>query len=172
MTSEKILMVTGHRPQKIGGYRTPNPTEQWVRKALNAVLRGYQRRFGEDLSVISGMAQGADTIFLEEALALGIRSYAAVPFEGQESNWPPPAQERHRKLLEQCVEVFTVCEPGYAAWKMFERNHFLVDKADFAVAVWDGSEGGTGHTVDLILGSGMPAVCVNPLDRTVAKLSA
>lgn len=167
---ELILMVTGHRPNRLGGYRFPNPIEQWVRANVRAVIEGYRRRYGERLVVISGMAQGADTIFLEEALGLGIKAYAAIPFEGQEGNWPASAQERHRRLLNQCAEVFYVCEPGYAAWKMFERNHFLVERANFAIAVWDGSEGGTGHTVDLILEAGIPAVQINPSSQTVSRL--
>lgn len=165
-----IVMVTGHRPPRIGGYRTPNPTEQWVRQTLDALLRGYQRQLGE-FEALSGMALGSDTIFAEVALKLGIPVHAAVPFEGQESQWPERSQQHYQQLLHQCVSVRHICEPGYAAWKMLKRDAYMVEQAQHAIAVWDGGSGGTGHTVRLLREAGTPTVWLDPTTRSVGPLA-
>jgi uncharacterized phage-like protein YoqJ len=101
---------------------------------------------------ISGMALGVDQWAAEIVLELKveyphIKLIAAVPFEGQETAWFKQAVERWRGLLQQSDEVVYVCEPGYAPWKMQHRNKWMVDHSSIIVAVWDGSEGGTGNCV-------------------------
>lgn len=165
-----LVMVTGHRPKGIGGYRTPNPTEQWVRKSVESVLRGFMRQY-DTVAALSGMAIGSDHIYAEVALFLGLPVHAAVPFKGQESQWPESSQRRYRELLGQCESVIYVCDPGYEAWKMKERNRYMVSQASHAVAIWDGFDtGGTAHTVGLLRHNKTPTVWVNPMARTVGPL--
>jgi uncharacterized phage-like protein YoqJ len=164
-------MVTGHRPPELGGYLVPNPTEQWVRATLRSVLQAHRDR-DPDVEGLSGMALGADTIFVEVALELGIPLHAAVPFEGQESQWPEASQARYRQLLEHCATVTVVCRPGYEAWKMLERNRYMVGRATHAVAVWKGYfTGGTGHCVRTLRSAKVPTVVLDPGSRTVRKLT-
>jgi uncharacterized phage-like protein YoqJ len=135
-----ILAGTGHRPNKLGGY-----AEQ-VNVKLRAVARvGIHRH--APTRIISGMALGWDMALAEAAVELGIPFTAAVPFAGQEKMWPAPSQERYRKLLEQAAHVETVCTGGYAAWKMQRRNEWMVDHCDLVLALWDGTEGGTGNCI-------------------------
>jgi len=166
------VMVTGHRPPKVGGYRTPNPTEQWVRSSLRTVLKGLQTRH-EDLSAVTGMALGADTIFAEVCLELDIPYTAAVPFKGQESRWPEESQIRYWTLLKQAERIVIVDEiPAYHSdhfgGKLHCRNKWMIDHSDMTVAVWDGSDGGTSYTVK---GSqrrrGRKILRVDPRNRTV-----
>lgn len=161
-------MVTGHRPSKLGGYRTPNPTEQWVRSAMHVILERLQAR--EEIIAITGMAIGADQMFCEVALDIGLPVWAAVPFEGQGSQWPDPVQRHYRDLLAQCSEVHHVSGPGYTAHKMRLRNRWMVERADYALAVWDGSSGGTGHTVGLLRTHQVPTIHLDPARRVVSKL--
>ena len=160
----------GSSTRKVSGQlRTPNPTEQWVRTNLDALLRGYQRKLGT-FHAMSGMALGSDQIFTEVALALGIDVIAAVPFDGQESQWPEPAQHHYHQLLHQCSAVHHVCEPGYEAWKMLRRDAWMVERCTYAIAVWDGGNGGTGHTVGLLRKAGKPTVRIDPLAWAVGPL--
>jgi uncharacterized phage-like protein YoqJ len=73
---------------------------------------------------------------------------AAVPFEGQEKKWPKSSQDLYNEILAypKCVKKI-VCEGGYEVWKMQKRNEWMVDNADYLVAVWDNSEGGTANCV-------------------------
>lgn len=59
-------MITGHRPQKLGGFK-PNPTQTWVRAKLRKTLAEAKKQHPE-IEVISGMALGVDQWWAEEAL--------------------------------------------------------------------------------------------------------
>ncbi len=64
--------------------------------------------------------------------------------------WPPPAQEKYKKLLEQ-AEVKIVSSGSYAPWKMQTRNEWMIDQAlsekHLVLALWNGSPGGTANCV-------------------------
>lgn len=40
-----------------------------------------------------------------------------------------------------------VSDEEYKPWLMQKRNEFMVDRVDTVLAVWDGSDGGTGNCV-------------------------
>jgi uncharacterized phage-like protein YoqJ len=136
-----IVSVTGHRPPKVGGYGN-NSLRSCITDNLKDALVEANATLG-----ISGMAIGVDQWFAQACLDLSIPFLAAVPFVGQESRWPTPAQIRYRQLLAKAAEIVHVCDPGYARWKMQARNEWMVDRCDRLIAVWDGSAGGTANTV-------------------------
>lgn len=160
------VMVTGHRPPKIGGYQTPNPTEQWVRSNLRAVLEGLQKR-NPKLEAITGMALGTDQVFAEVCIELGIPFTAAVPFQDQGSRWPARSQEYYRELLAKAKKVVIVDEiPRYHSdrfgGKMSMRNKWMVDQSNLTIAVFDGSNGGTAHAVQLARRKGRKIIRLDP----------
>jgi uncharacterized phage-like protein YoqJ len=137
-----IVAFTGHRPDKLGGYH-PNPLANNIKSAIADKLLDL-----EPEKVISGMALGVDQWAAKAAHLLSIPFIAAIPFEGQELAWPAQSQEVYRELIELADEVVTVCDGGYAAWKMQKRNEFLVDHCDVLLAVWNGDfSGGTANCV-------------------------
>jgi uncharacterized phage-like protein YoqJ len=165
------VMVTAHRPPHLGGYQTPNPTEQWVRDNLRVVLGGLQGREPE-LVGVTGMALGGDQIFADICIELGIPFIAVVPFKGQESRWPEASQARYNALLRKAKKVVIVDEiPSYHSdkfgGKMALRNKWMVDHSDQALAVWDGSEGGTGNAVTFLRKKGRKILRLDPAARTV-----
>lgn len=141
----RILIATGHRPNKSGGYnenaqlRLRDLAIQWL-VALKP--RG----------AISGMALGWDTAIVEACLALGLPYVACIPFEGQELKWPLPSQRAYANYIKRAAKLI-VCSPGkYAPEKMQIRNERMIDLAlkngpgsDNAIllALWDGTSGGT-----------------------------
>jgi uncharacterized phage-like protein YoqJ len=147
----KTACFTGHRPNKLGGYNENNPIMLNVRRRLDSAITQAIRAGYTDF--ISGMALGVDIVAAEIVLDKkkeyeNIKLIAAVPFEGQEGNWPEHSQERWRKVMSQADEIVYVCEPGYAAWKMQKRNAWMVDNSQAIIAVWDGTKGGTGNCVE------------------------
>jgi len=165
------VMVTGHRPARCGGYKTPNPTEQWVRTNLRAVLVGMKAR-NEKLTAVSGMALGVDTIFAEVCIDLGIPFIAAVPFKDQDSRWPESSQDSYKRLLAAAKKVVIVDEiPSYHSdrfgGKMALRNKWAVDHSTEAIAVWDGSDGGTANAVKLLERKARKYLRLDPLAGTV-----
>jgi uncharacterized phage-like protein YoqJ len=145
-----IVAVTGHRPDKLGtdhysGYAPENPLRAWIKAQLREQLR--LRRPFRPLYGITGMAIGVDQDFAEVCIELQIPFVAAVPFIGQERQWPKHARERYVELLAQACDVEIVCAGGYERWKMLARNQWMVDHCNALIAVFDGTAGGTASTV-------------------------
>lgn len=156
------VMVTGHRPDKLGGYRiTPNSLGAQYRELWHPKLRDVliELNIDGDVLGVSGMAQGIDQAYASLCIDLNIPFLAAVPFVGQESIWPPVAQQRYQTLLAKASEVVYVKDwrpPQNAnfARLLHERNQWMVDyckeRNGHAIVVWDGTRGGTKDCLDRI----------------------
>ena len=156
-------MITGHRPARLGGYDPANPKKLALIEKFKLILdRAAEAAKGEALVAISGMALGCDQWWATAAIERGIDVHAYIPFEGQEGKWPRVSQRAYYELLNGAAEVWISCAPGYAAWKMQERNCDMVDNADYCVAVWDRSPSGTGRCVGYAIEKGRPLLVVNP----------
>jgi uncharacterized phage-like protein YoqJ len=138
-----IVAFTGHRPDKLGGYKLPNPTYIKVCRDIDLLLKELNPE-----KVISGMALGVDQWAANIAYKLGIPFVAAIPFEGQELAWPEASQKTYRVLRKLASEEIIVSSGGYSADKMQVRNIWMVDNCESLIAVWDGSKGGTGNCVE------------------------
>jgi uncharacterized phage-like protein YoqJ len=139
------IALTGHRPDKLGGeYDYVGPYTTSVRDTLQLLIEKHKPKL-----MITGMAQGADTIWAILAIKNKIDFIAAIPFEGQEKKWPEKAQKLYRTIIYNtlCRRV-VVSEGGYDSKKMQIRNIWMVDNCDALIAVWDGSPGGTKNCVD------------------------
>lgn len=149
---EYVLAITGHRSQDLGGYRTPNPTYDFVRSQLREQFLKIQ-----PTKIITGMAQGTDQWSAEIAIELGIPFIAAVPFKGQEFAWPLKEADHYRELLTKAEEVVIVCVGTFANWKMQKRNEWMVDHCDEVLAVWNGkTNGGTYNCIKYVLSKEKP----------------
>ena len=140
------LMITGHRPDKLGGYGMDSATVAHVEKELRKIVSALDPATD---TAISGMAQGADQLFVKICFEFGIRVSAYIPFTGQDSRWPKKAQDEYRALLRRC-ETVTTCTPHASKDAFNLRNALMIRAADAAIAVWDGSRGGTGNTVSML----------------------
>lgn len=140
VTGEIVVSGTGHRPDKLGGYS--EPARLHLISFAETILIEMRPRL-----VRSGFAQGWDLAMAEAADCLGIPFSAAIPFGGQEIQWPLETQERYRALLKKAVEVKLVSSGGYASWKFQRRNEELVNTCDLLVCLWDGSNGGTANCI-------------------------
>lgn len=157
-----IVAFTGHRPNKLGGFKLPNPIYNYVCQQIEKTLLELKPE-----KVISGMALGVDQWAANVAIKLGIPFLAAVPFEGQERAWPEASQKVFHKLLDKAAEVVIVSEGGYAAFKMQVRNAWMVDHCDKLIAVWDGTPGGTGNCVNYATSKDKEIIRINPSNITI-----
>jgi uncharacterized phage-like protein YoqJ len=161
-----ILGVTGHRPDKIGGYDDDaNPLRSWVRGQIRRHLQTFRPLYG-----ISGMALGTDQDFAAACVELGIPFIAAVPFKGQELAWRshPTSRKRYRELIAKAYEVVIVSEGGYENFKMQVRNEWVVDHCNAMLCVFDGSPGGTANTVNYADRVRRDKIRINPRDFQAA----
>ena len=135
-----ILSATGHRPHKLGGYG------EGVQGRLVALARTALLELRPSM-VITGMALGWDTAVAMACQRLAIPYIAAIPFNGQQTAWPPFSRDQWEELVEDAVTLKVVCEGGYAPWKMQVRNEWMVDNSDQVLALWNGTKGGTANCV-------------------------
>jgi uncharacterized phage-like protein YoqJ len=141
-----IIAVTGHRPNKLGGYNTRNnPYYNSVMTGLDQALLELQPE-----RVIVGMALGVDQWMAELCIFNGIPFVAAIPFDGFElgGHWYESNVRKYRQLLAAAAQVVAVSDPPYEPWKMQRRNEWMVDHCDLLLAVFDGTPGGTANCVN------------------------
>lgn len=160
------VAVTGHRPNKLWGYNLSYPKYQQMESYFCDTIKEYLKEYSS-VEMISGMALGVDTVFALAALSLKrdgypVRLVAAVPFAGQESVWPEASQKMYRDILSDADEIATVCDGKYAAWKMQRRNEFMVDRCNKLIAIWDGTNGGTGNCVSYAASVGKETLIKRP----------
>lgn len=134
----RLMALTGHRYFRGG------------KGEFDEVFDDLLVRYKID-TVYCGMAVGFDQWACQRVLAHELRVIACIPFVGQDSVWPIHAQRNYERLLREIPkyggEVRVISEGGYDPDKMHVRNRYMVDRADFVLAYYDGSPGGTGKTV-------------------------
>ena len=141
----RIVVATGHRPDKCGGYTTA--AQLLLKEIAIDWLAALNPR-----GAISGMALGWDTAIVEACLHLGLPYVACIPFQGQESRWPSSSRRAYHEYLRNAANVI-VCSPGgYSASKMQIRNERMIDMAlehgpgpnnSILLAMWNGTPSGT-----------------------------
>ena len=147
----KSCAFTGHRPQKFP-WRYDETDERCV-KLKEALVEQIEKLVADGfMDFLSGMAEGVDTWTAEIVLALrkqnpALKLHCVLPCREQADKWSDSARERYRNILEQADSIVYV-NRVYKQNCMLERNHFLVDHADFLLAVYNGEQrGGTAATV-------------------------
>lgn len=150
----KTVVVTGHRPDRLGGYHLPT----FHASIKDLVYRTFASNPPQ--RIISGMALGFDQWCAEAARRLNIPFEAYVPEGTQDSRWPKESQKIYRELLAASSLATTVYGDTYAA-ACFKRNEAMVNLAFMsngaALTLWDPhSSSGTTHCVNYALSLGVP----------------
>lgn len=156
------VALTGHRPNKLGGYNDSAPLNQLIISSMDARLLSLAHEHPEGLAVISGLALGIDQWGAELALQRRWYLICAAPFFGQWKVWPKSSQERYWAIRDAAQEMHIISEGGYTAKKMQIRNEWMVDRANEVLSVWDGTSGGTGNCVGYCDVVGKPRFNINP----------
>lgn len=142
-----IAAVTGHRPDKLGGY---NPQTQL---RLERFADYWMKPLIID-EVIVGMAPGWDTAVAITAYRLHVPYVAALPFDGFHKVWPEREQRRFELLCKHALRVVTISDRGSKS-AYHARNHWMVDNTDVMYALFDGQpSGGTWATVTYAIKQG------------------
>lgn len=128
-----IFAATGHRPEKLGGYGVEPRLRNFARIQLARL---------KPSKVITGMALGWDQAVAAACVDLDIPYIAAVPFVGQEGQWPEAARKQYYYLINRSVQAVVVSPGSYSARAMETRNRWMVDRGDEVLALFDGFVGG------------------------------
>jgi len=121
-----------------------------------------------DVTIYSGGANGIDQFWMEVGHHLEIPVVAILPFPSFDKLWPVSGRKHLRNLLDKCVEVrYThsdaeITDKSSAIQAMLDRDIDLVNACDELVAYWNGTKGGTAHTVGFAQKAGKPINIFNP----------
>ena len=135
----KSCAFTGHRPQNLPfGFREDD--ERCT--ALKETLKKQIISLITDENVthfISGMALGVDMYAAEIVLELkktypAITLESAIPCETQAAKWNAAMRERYYGIAAQCDKE-TLLQTHYTPDCMDKRNRYMVDHADYIIAV-------------------------------------
>lgn len=173
------VAVTGHRPNRLV------VVEARLRHRICAVLAAIRAGAGRSgrspLIALTALAEGADRMFADAALAIGYRVDVLIPFASTdyETTFADDADTRHyRRLVASAIHVETL--PGSlsddtAAYEAVGRA--CVDRCDILVAIWDGKpaagRGGSPDIIDYALSRARPVVWIDAArDRRPMILTA
>ena len=106
---------------------------------------------------------------LKEQIVSLITDESAIPCETQAAKWNAAMRERYYGIAAQCDKE-TLLQTHYTPDCMDKRNRYMVDHADYIIAVWDGKPSGTGKTVMYAQSKGKVIIKVNPATLTVDRL--
>ena len=168
---EKTCVFTGHRPQKLPfglneeDARCTALKEELRKQTINLIENENVTHF------ISGMALGTDLMAAEIVLDLkvsypGITLESAIPCETQAVKWTVSQRERYYDIAAQCDKE-TMLQNHYSPDCLDKRNRYMVDHADFILAVWNGKASGTGRTVTYARGKNRTVIVIDPVSLTV-----
>ena len=127
---------------------------------------GYDELCQRVQGKLRNLAAAEAVLELRDSLP-GLRLVAVVPFGGQEARFSHADRARYRAAMASADDA-VVLSPVYRAGCYAVRNNYLVDHASLLVAWYDGSPGGTRHTVSRALRRGLEFVNLHPLRAGVA----
>ena len=146
-TSEIIIGVTGHRILE-------NPTAiiAGVDKTLHAIETSFET---EHITVLSPLAEGADRIIAERALAIdGTKLIAVLPLpivRYQEDFRSPSSIKEFQDLLQLADEIMELPRINNREESYRNVGKYLVTHCDVLIAIWDGQPArGPGGTAEVV----------------------
>lgn len=158
--------VTGHRPNRlaIGEARA-----RWRLKLVLMAIGSGTRAQRMQCTALSALAEGADRIFADVALELGMRLEVLLPFASAdyEATFADAATTTvYHKLLARASHVEALAGTRADSKAAYEAvGRATVDRSDILVTVWDGApaagRGGTPDIIAVALEQNMPVIWID-----------
>ncbi len=144
-------------------------TQEYVAFQLRELLITYQQQAcqrGQALSVYSALALGADQLFINIALGLGIPVEAVVPCARYEEIFTSSEEcEEYYHLLSVCKQVHRLPVQECSDDAFLTAGQWIVDHSNLVILVWNGypaaGRGGTADTASYARFVGCPFIHVH-----------
>jgi len=150
VTSAFAIGVTGHRPPKLNLNR-----QDRIAADIADLFRALDKRFIErGVVCVSSLAEGADTIAADAALALGWKLVAPIPFPAghyaRDFERGKPADD-FRRLMQAATNVYA-CTPNRLDLRDETEGYIaasaeMLRRSDALIAIWNG------ETTELLAGA-------------------
>lgn len=143
------VAVTGHRDP-------PSEDLPLLALAVDRTLGQIRATASEGIpTLVSGLAEGADRLVAERALALGWRlvGVLALPADEFAKDFASEAsRSEFRRLLGRCAQVIEASPPGTPRPQCYANvAERIIAMSDWLVALWDGGPAaGSGGTADVV----------------------
>lgn len=138
-----------------------------VRDALKEMLTPYVTH--GNLTGVSCIAKGSDSLFAETVLELGGRLVVVIPSQDyRQAKVKTDHAETFDRLMAAAAEVFILDHETANRAAYEDANRTILRRADRLVAVWNGEPpsgkgGGTADTVAEARGAGLPVDVIWPV---------
>lgn len=176
MTNTVHLAVTGHRPNKLGGYDIDQHEGYNQLKQLFIHAIEFYVKQGLNVTGHTGMALGADTVWglaildMKEKYPGRVHLHAEIPFLSQPNVWFNQQDKDRWQLLYDNADERTVYDPTFESFNeavrkrkagkvLNERNQGMVNNCDRLIAVYDGVStvnSGTYNTIQYAISMDKP----------------
>lgn len=151
MLCRKACAFTGHRSMRFS-FGFDEEDERCLHLKL-AIAQEIRKLIESGVSLFyTGMDRGADQWAAEIVLNMkwqypNVQLIAVLPCETQANKWSAEQRERYFDMLAMCDDVMTL-RAHYTPKCMLERNRYMVDQAEYLMAVYDGNpKGDTAYTI-------------------------
>lgn len=154
-----------------------------VRPKIAEAIDRIARHSGGPLAAVSSAAKGADTLFVEIALAQKMPWVLLLPFSKDQffnaQDFTPADLDRIQPLIDHATTYYV--EPSGQAVGLTEEHRRAafadcsartVDESDYLIAVWDGRQGMPGGTQEALAyaeAQSKPIICINSLTGEVTE---
>lgn len=142
-----IYTATGHRADKLALF-SPQERQLLLDFAVEQTNELLLKHPGIN-TFYCGMQGGWDL-----AMALAVMEHhtnvsiiASVPYRNFRPQGGEYWERLYRRVYNEAKSVEIVSSGPSAIWKLMQRNKFMVDRSDLVVALWNGTQSGTGECV-------------------------
>ena len=171
--------LTGHRPERLGMHNLPA-----VRREIDLLLASVEAQFPQfpprAFRLVTALAEGADAIGAEVALARGWRLDLILPFSRedyiQDFSVGAPRENFERDLARagSVLELDGSLDKGTESQAYERAGRVMLSQIDVLIAVWDGGPsrgpGGAPQVIAEAVLEGIPVVHLYPGSREPAQL--
>lgn len=159
------IALTGHRPNKLGGYNIDTPAYRKLQTDLEQFIQ-HQLNTYANVWCHSGLALGADTIWSKAILSMKKRYpdrvffHAEIPMMNQKDAWFKESDIVFWHEQVDAADEKSIYDPNFHSYDesnrkrlagkvLNQRNIGMIEHADILLAVYDNkTSGGTKNAVD------------------------
>jgi hypothetical protein len=158
--------IVGHR-------QLDSVEESFVARASEQILQQIRNQHA-DILAVSAIAEGADTLFAEAAINLGLPLEVVRPFDGYRSDFvDESSRERYNRLHSSALREVQLNYSGRSDAAYEAAMAWVVQNSQLLVAAWDGraakGPGGTGHAVERAIRMNRDWIHLNTVDFSMTE---